>query len=354
MKYFKTISILFVFMFILSLQGFNQTVIQMQKEGGVYFVPCVVNSLPLKFIFDTGASDVSISLTEAMFMFKNGLLVESDIIGKESYQNATGAISEGVRVILREIHFGNIKLTNVVASIVLTEEAPLLLGQAVLARIGKYQIDPASQKLIITHNPSNSSSKSLTDVDGNIYAITKIGTQVWMAENLRTTKYSNGEAIIKLENNNSWVNNQEGAYCYYGNDISNSNLFGNLYNWNAVIDSRSLCPYGWHVPSVEEFRILDKYLSDKNLQTGALKSNKQWKLPNESAADYERFAVLPAGKRWFISGDYEFITTGAYLWTSSSTDAQRAAYYAFSFDSSLGRSGSFYRNDGFSCRCIKD
>ncbi len=124
--------------------------IQMKKMySGVYEVPCTINNLPLKFIFDTGASTVSISSVEASFMLKNGYLKEDDIKGKEYYSVATGEIHEGTTIRLREIKIGDAVLRNVDASVAHNQQAPLLLGQSVLERFGTITIDNINSKLII-------------------------------------------------------------------------------------------------------------------------------------------------------------------------------------------------------------
>lgn len=120
---------------------FSQTIIQMQKMGGVYTVPCKVNGLPLRFIFDTGASDVSISLTEATFMLKNGFLYKEDLGETVYYSIANGDIAEGTKLNLRMIEIGGLKLYNVSASIVHQVKAPLLLGQSAIANLGRIQIE---------------------------------------------------------------------------------------------------------------------------------------------------------------------------------------------------------------------
>jgi len=111
------------------------------KDGGVFKVKCTINELPLYFVFDTGASDVSMSSVEANFMLKNDYLSKSDMSGKGYYIDANGDISEGTIVILREVNFGGLTLKNVKASIVKNQKAPLLLGQSVLSRLGKIEID---------------------------------------------------------------------------------------------------------------------------------------------------------------------------------------------------------------------
>lgn len=105
-----------------------QTKISMTKEGGIYTVPCKVNGLPLKFIFDTGASDVSISLTEALFMLKNGYLKKEDIGESVYYSIANGDVAKGTKLNIKEIEFAGLKLYNIEASIVHETSAPLLLG----------------------------------------------------------------------------------------------------------------------------------------------------------------------------------------------------------------------------------
>jgi clan AA aspartic protease (TIGR02281 family) len=122
------------------------------KAGGVTKVDCTINKLPLNFIFDTGASDVTISQVEANFMYKNGYLDSRDIVGKKTYQVATGAIAVGTTIILKEIEFGGLILRDVRASVVETQTAPLLLGQTVLQRLGKIEIDNTQRILKITTN----------------------------------------------------------------------------------------------------------------------------------------------------------------------------------------------------------
>lgn len=122
------------------------------KTGGVTKVDCTINNLPLNFIFDTGASEVTISQVEANFMYKNGYLDSRDIVGKKTYQVATGAIAVGTTIILKQIEFGGLILRDVRASVVETQNAPLLLGQTVLQRLGKIEIDNTQRILKITTN----------------------------------------------------------------------------------------------------------------------------------------------------------------------------------------------------------
>lgn len=121
-------------------------------DGGCASVKCTINELPLTFIFDTGASIVSLSQVEANFMLKNGYLKKDDFVGSGRFVDANGDITEGTIVNLRDVDFGGMKLNNVRASVVRNQKAPLLLGQSVLGRLGSIEIDNPGKKLIITHS----------------------------------------------------------------------------------------------------------------------------------------------------------------------------------------------------------
>lgn len=120
-----------------------------RMPGGTFEIPCEINGLPLQMIFDTGASDVTISSVEANFMLKNGYLLDKDVKGKRYYQVANGQLSEGTVITLREIKVGDAVLKNVDASVVNSQRAPLLLGQSVMERFGTITIDNSDNKLII-------------------------------------------------------------------------------------------------------------------------------------------------------------------------------------------------------------
>ena len=121
------------------------------KEDGVCKVKCKINDLPLYFVFDTGASDVTLSMVEATFMMKNGYLTSSDVVSSKRYMDANGDVSVGTVINLKNVNFGGLVLNNVRASVVRNQKAPLLLGQSVLGRLGKIEIDNSHQVLKITH-----------------------------------------------------------------------------------------------------------------------------------------------------------------------------------------------------------
>lgn len=156
----------------------------MVKRNGVYYVEGKVNGIPMTFIFDTGASDVSISLVEASFLFKQGRLSKNDIIGYSSYTNANGGVSIGMNIIIKEFEIGGVPLKNVKASIVHNLEAPLLLGGSALNKLGKFTIDPSNSTLTVygANNTQNSPSES-TGVNMSPSATTELKGEVSVITN---------------------------------------------------------------------------------------------------------------------------------------------------------------------------
>ena len=214
------------FCFIALSKIFAQDIIKMEKSGGIYLIPCKVNGLPLKFIFDTGASDVSISLTEALFMLKNGYLKESDIKGTVYYSIANGEIEEGTKINIQKIEVGKQTLYNVEASIVHSTEAPLLFGQSAMERFGKFTMDYSNSNLIIGGSSNTSSSNS---TNSSTIKSVKIGTQTWMTENLNVDRFRNGDLIPEAKTSEEWLHagkNKQPAWCYYNNEISNGVKYG--------------------------------------------------------------------------------------------------------------------------------
>src|SRR5512133_2157241 len=117
----------------------------------------------------------------------------------------------------------------------------------------------SSQNGGLIFNP-NLTYGTVTDIDGNIYKTIAIGTQTWMAENLKVTHYQNGDSISKITDATPWSNLESGAYCIYLNNSVKGNTYGKLYNWFAITDSRNICPAGWHIPTDTEWETLYAYL----------------------------------------------------------------------------------------------
>ncbi|MBS9768690.1 MAG: retroviral-like aspartic protease family protein [Flavobacteriaceae bacterium] len=124
-------------------------ILKMRTEGGVKYVKIEINEMPLEFIFDTGASDICISLREAKELYRQGTLTKSDFLGVERYQDATGKISKGMKINLKKVKIGNIILRNVEANIVDNYKAPLLLGQSALEQFGTIEIDNDNQVIML-------------------------------------------------------------------------------------------------------------------------------------------------------------------------------------------------------------
>ena len=167
---FSIVAVILAVMFLLPTGLKAQTIVKMKKEGGVFLLPCKINGLEMEFMLDTGASDVTISLTEAMFMFRHGYLRESDFSGVKQYSLANGNLEESDSVILREMEIGGLKLFNVKAGIIRELTAPVLLGQSALSKLGNIEIDYANNTLIIKNNslvPSKPADSAKPPLAGN-------------------------------------------------------------------------------------------------------------------------------------------------------------------------------------------
>lgn len=212
---------------------------------------------------------------------------------------------------------------------------------------------------------------SVTDIDGNTYATIQIGSQEWMQENLKTTKYRNGDLIPTGLNNTQWQNTTSGAWAYYNDSSQYNNPYGKLYNWYAVADPRALCPTGWHVPTDSEWNQLVKFLDPQADTTcancyqspiagGLMKSvgNLQlgtglWQPPNTGATNASSFSSLPGGFRLY-NGFYYYLGLYGHWWSSSPSSTSNAWDRRLDFNN-----GDVFRNntdkpDGYSVRCLKD
>jgi len=211
---------------------------------------------------------------------------------------------------------------------------------------------------VITFKTLGGTIGQITDIDGNIYNTVIIGEQVWMVENLKTTRYRNGDPISKISSAGQWLELTTGAFCYYDFDLDNEEIYGNLYNWYAVNDNRNIAPEGWHVPTDDEWRTLINHLIDVTTITsvGPLlrdDSGEYWLGWNNSCGictNESGFTALPGGQ--FEKGEFDQITRSGYWWTSSNYYPAYPYYWSISC-------GSFYRantdkNAGLSVRCLKD
>uniref|UniRef100_UPI00404B1F02 retropepsin-like aspartic protease family protein n=1 Tax=Flavobacterium sp. TaxID=239 RepID=UPI00404B1F02 len=154
--------LMFIFCYIMASNVYSQTIIEMQNINGVFHIPCKVNEVPMKFVFDTGASNVSISSTEAKFLIKQGLISKDDFIETVNYQIANGEIIEGTKIFLRKIEIGDFILENIEATIIHQQNAPLLLGQSAISKLGTYTI--SNNKLIFGDFVNNIENRVLDSV----------------------------------------------------------------------------------------------------------------------------------------------------------------------------------------------
>ncbi|MBO7575949.1 MAG: zinc-ribbon domain-containing protein [Bacteroidales bacterium] len=227
-------------------------------------------------------------------------------------------------------------------------------------------------------NPSEDTKEEATtvkDIDGNVYKTVKIGNQVWMAENLRTTRYANGESI-PLGTSTSTVT----SYRYNPDDDANNvSTYGYLYNWPAVMHGSSssssnpsgvqgICPDGWHVPSDAEWTELTDYVGsqseyrcggDRENIAKALASTKGWETDNgscavgnnQSANNATGFSALPAG---IYGGGYYGFGYCAGFWGAAENNGYDACYRSLYYDYAYVVRGYYYKYIGFSVRCVRD
>jgi uncharacterized protein (TIGR02145 family) len=210
--------------------------------------------------------------------------------------------------------------------------------------------------LILTGNANSllAQTGTVTDIDGNVYHTVTIGTQTWMVENLKTTKYRNGEAIPNVTDTVAWINlKTKGAWCNYDNNPSNAATYGRLYNWYAINDRRNIAPTGWHVPTDAEWTTLTTYLGGLTVAGGKLKEagTTHWASPNTGATNESGFTALPGG----IGGSYFDGFSAIGTWWSSTEEYYYSAYTRYMYyNYKYVRSSSYFKHQGLSVRCVRD
>jgi uncharacterized protein (TIGR02145 family) len=196
----------------------------------------------------------------------------------------------------------------------------------------------------------------ISDIQGNVYKTIGIGSQIWMAENLRTTKLNNGSLIPQVESDSIWDFNPHIAFCWYNNDsICNAKIYGALYNFYTV-RTELLCPIGWHIPRDSDWTILVDFLGGSEKAGGKLKDyyTSYWSEPNVCLATNYGFAALPGGRRSSYLGRFGAIREQGYWWTcTSKNDFIAYARAMYNNNTSISGFESSYGN-GYSVRCIKD
>jgi uncharacterized protein (TIGR02145 family) len=195
----------------------------------------------------------------------------------------------------------------------------------------------------------------VTDRDGNTYKTILIGTQTWMVENLKTTRFNDGTSIPLVFDAKSWSSLTTPACCWQNNDIIRKVTYGNLYNWYAV-NTHKLCPTGWHVPSDAEWTRMTDYLGGDNNAGGKLKESgfKHWYNPNTGASNETYFSALPGGDRLNdTTASFENLRKVGGWWTTTSENDW--AIIRLMYDNKNSVQKFFYaKNIGLSIRCVWD
>lgn len=213
---------------------------------------------------------------------------------------------------------------------------------------------------VYVHNPLKTYG-TMTDQEGNVYKTIIIGSQEWMAENLKTKTYRNGDPIINLTNNTQWFATTTGSWRYFNNDSSLNCPYGKLYNWYAVADPRQVCPIGWHAPSYNEWFTMINFLGGQSVAGGLMKSagitsltTGLWADPNSGGTNSSGFSGIPGGNLvnfglgWGIGG-------GSGWWTSTlnAPDNPWAFYLMYDRQSASQYFGASIKS-GFYVRCVRD
>jgi uncharacterized protein (TIGR02145 family) len=213
-------------------------------------------------------------------------------------------------------------------------------------------------KTIIADSPTGSKDYSVefvkcTDADSNRYGVVKIDTLWWMAENLKSVHFQNGNIIPMYTSEEIWDTLTTGAFCMYNNRPDTAVIYGNLYNYYAVNDKRKICPAGWHVSANDEWKAMIDYLGGSNEAGGKLKlTSGHWASPNTGATNESGFSALPGG---FNAVDhYDGISIIGFWWTSTEYSSDRALDQILYSDKTITMNTSNTKNQGFSVRCVRD
>jgi len=218
---------------------------------------------------------------------------------------------------------------------------------------------------------SGGGTVTVTDIDGNVYKTITIGTQVWMAENLKTTKYNDGTEMTNVTSDTQWANLTTGAYCNYDNLESNDATYGRLYNWYAV-NTGKLAPKGWHVPTDNDWTILENYLiangynydgtKDVNKVAKSLCAKTNWALSSEAGTpgaapennNSTGFTALPGGRRYSSNGSFSYVGKYGFWWSSAEGYVGLAYTRYLDYDDHHLSRDNYGKGNGFSVRLVRD
>ena len=211
----------------------------------------------------------------------------------------------------------------------------------------------------INQNPTSGYGPNITDTEGNSYKTVYIGTQQWMAENLKVSKYSDGTTIPNVNDGEEWSNLTSGAWTYYNNDVANNAKYGKLYNWYAVSKisngNKNVCLTGWHVPTDGEWTVLTDYLGVESIAGGKMKEvgTISWNSPNTDATNTSLFSALPGGFRPY-NGFYYNIGSNGYCWSSTEDNTSNAWLRVLRYNDGIAIRVFNHKRNGLSVRCLRD
>ena len=212
----------------------------------------------------------------------------------------------------------------------------------------------ALSPLIACEKDDGNDEITVADIDGNVYHTVTVGTQVWMVENLKTTKYNDGTEIPLVTGTSEWMNIHTPAYCWYDNDDSNKNPYGALYNWYAV-NTGKLAPDGWHVPTQAEWLTLMEFIGGEEADAGKVKEEgtAHWNSPNTGATNETGLTLLPGGRR-FKTGVFDLKGSQGFYYAFEEGNSGDGRGYVFFYNISNFGVMVDLKTIGFSVRCIKD
>ena len=182
----------------------------------------------------------------------------------------------------------------------------------------------------------------------------RIGNQVWMTKNLNVSRYRNGDLIPQVTNPTQWANLTTGAWCYFENNTANGTVYGKLYNWYAVNDTRKLAPIGYHIPTDAEWTTLTTFLGGEDIAGGKMKSTTGWIAPNTGATNISGFTGFPGGDRTSGGVFYDEIGYAGIWWSSTEDGEPYALVRDLGFDDVTVGNSYADKGDGYSVRCIKN
>lgn len=320
------------------------------EEGEQIEIHAVANET---WVFEKWEGDLTGNLNPAPVIMNRDKLINA-IFKKRNYALEINIEGNGV---VQETIIQS-KSTNYPEGSVIKLEAVPDEGWEFIEWEGDFQSNENPYSIRISDNTITTAifKKGVFDGDGNFYNSIKIGEQTWTVENLRTTKFSNGEQIPNVTNYNSWVDLTSPAWIYFNNDASHEDVYGKLYNWWAVTDSRDICPDGWRIPTYEDWFNLEDYLAGPGEEYskvgGMLKATgiEFWNSPNVGATNETGFKGLPGG--YVYDQSYSMAVFGTW-WTNYGFDDGYGSAFYLSYDSSELNYYEPHKSQGLSIRCIK-